>query len=107
MNFLNITLTKAGEFVPFLPKYRKNLVACFYHLYTIKKIVKRRNQISQTSISDIIFLLMSNTGMTREQASTTLDSILTYMKQHSSDPLAKLTRFVFGINDNNKNASLN
>lgn len=50
---------------------------------------------------------MSNTGMTREQASTTLDSILTYMKQHSSDPLAKLTRFVFGINDNNKNASLN
>ena len=71
------------------------------------KVVKRKNQISRTSISDIIFLLMSNTGMTREQAATTLDSILEYMKQHSSDPLAKLTRLVFGINRENENASFN
>jgi hypothetical protein len=51
--------------------------------------------------------MMSNTGMTREQAATTLDSILAYMKQHSSDPLAKLTKFVLGMNRDNKNASLN
>ena len=55
----------------------------------------------------MIFLLMSNTGMTREQAATTLDSILDYMKQHSSDPIAKLTKLVFGINRDNNNASLN
>jgi hypothetical protein len=50
---------------------------------------------------------MSNTGMTREQAAITLDSILAYMKQHSNDPLAKLTKAVFGLNGESKNASLN
>ncbi|MGZ5133510.1 MAG: hypothetical protein ACXWCG_00105 [Flavitalea sp.] len=69
--------------------------------------MKRKNQISRTSISDIIFLMMSNTGMTREQASTTVASILNYMKEHTSDPLSKLTRIVFGINRDNENASLN
>jgi hypothetical protein len=55
----------------------------------------------------MIFLLMSNTGMTREQAETTLDGILSYMRQHSGEPIAKLTRIVFGINADNKNASMN
>lgn len=45
--------------------------------------------------------------MTREQAATTLDGILAYMKQHSTDPLAKLTRLVFGLNRQNEKASLN
>lgn len=69
--------------------------------------VKRKIQINRISVADIIFLLMSNTGMTREQAMTTLDSILAYMKQHSSDPLAKLTKFVLGFGSDNENASLN
>jgi hypothetical protein len=55
----------------------------------------------------MIFLLMSSTGMTREQAATTLDSILEYMKQHSTDPVAKITKMVFGTNRDNNNASLN
>ena len=45
--------------------------------------------------------------MTREQAAITLDSILAYMKQHSSDPLSKLTKAVFGLNRDGKDASLN
>lgn len=57
-------------------------------------------------MSDLIYLMMSNTGMTREQAATTLDSILAYLKQHSADPLARLTKIV-GVNRQNKNASLN
>jgi len=69
--------------------------------------VKRKQQINKTSVADMIFLLMSNTGMTREQATITLDSILAYMRQHSSDPLAKLTKAVFGLNRDSKNASLN
>ena len=69
--------------------------------------MKRKNQISRTSISDIIFLMMSNTGMTREQASTTVESILNYMKQHTSEPLSKLTRVVFGLNRDNEKATLN
>jgi hypothetical protein len=69
--------------------------------------VKRKNQISRTSVTDIIFLLMSNTGMSREQAATTLDAIFSYMKQHGTDPLSRLTRFVFGVDRDNENASLN
>ena len=69
--------------------------------------MKRKQQIHKTSVTDVIFLLMSNTGMTREQAAITLDSILAYMKQHSNDPLAKLTKAVFGLNRESKNASLN
>ena len=50
---------------------------------------------------------MSNTGMTREQAAVTLDNILAYMKQHRTDPLAKLTKAMFGLNRDTKSASLN
>jgi putative ribosome biogenesis GTPase RsgA len=83
-------------------------LACFYILsYHKAKFVKRKNEISRTSITDIIYLMMSNTGMTREQAATTIDSILAYMKQHSTDPLARLTKLVFGLNNDNKNATLN
>ena len=45
--------------------------------------------------------------MTQEQAATTLDSILAYMKQHSSEPLAKLSKVIFGMNQTNDNATLN
>ena len=69
--------------------------------------MKKRGKISRTSVTDIIFLMMSNTGMTREQASATLDSILAYLKQHSSEPLAKLTKVVLGVQSDNNKASLN
>ena len=69
--------------------------------------MKRKQQINRMSVTDLIFLMMSNTGMTREQAAITLDSILAYMKQHSSDPLCKLTKAVFGSNGDGKDASLN
>ena len=80
----------------------------FLLLFFLKlKIVKRKSHINRTSISDIIFLMMSNAGMTQEQAATTLDSILAYMKQHGTDSIAKLARCVFGGNRRNENASLN
>ena len=79
----------------------------FFHSIIQIQAVKRKNKVNHTSVSDIIFLLMSNTGMTREQAAITLDGILNYMKHHSSDPMAKLTRFVFGMNRDNENASMN
>jgi hypothetical protein len=82
-------------------------VACFSFSNIQIQVVKRKHQVDRTSVTDMIFLLMSNTGMTREQAAITLDSILSYMKQHSNDPLAKLTKMVFGTNRDNNNASLN
>ena len=69
--------------------------------------MKHKRHINRTSVTDFIFLLMSNTGMTREQAAVTLDNILAYMKQHRTDPLAKLTKAMFGLNRDTKSASLN
>jgi hypothetical protein len=49
---------------------------------------------------------MSNTGMTQEQAAITVQNILTYMKEHTSDPLHKIVQYFFGDNQNKK-AGLN
>ena len=50
---------------------------------------------------------MSNTGMTQEQAAITVENILSYMKQHTSDPLSKLAKYIFGTTREDQNASLN
>lgn len=68
--------------------------------------MKRNNLISRTSVKDIVFLVMSNTGMTQEQAAITVDNIITYMKQHTSDPISKMIRYLFGGTDRG-NATLN
>jgi len=57
--------------------------------------VKKKPEINKTSLSDIIYLIMSNTGMTQEQAAITVQNILTYMKQ-TKDPLHKVVRALFG-----------
>ena len=62
--------------------------------------MKKKKEITETSISDIIFLIMSNTGMTREQAAITVQNILSYMKEHTSDPLHKVVRVLFGNGKN-------
>ena len=69
--------------------------------------MKRKRQINRTSVTDIIFLMMSNTGMTQEQAAITVENILSYMKQHTSDPLSKLAKYIFGAAREDQNASLN
>lgn len=67
---------------------------------------KKASDISKTSVSDIIYLVMSNTGMTQEQAAITVQNILTYMKEHTSHPLHKIVQYFFGDNQNKK-AGLN
>ena len=62
--------------------------------------------IGKTSVSDIIYLIMSNTGMTREQAAITVDNIIAYMKEHTAHPLHKIVQHFFGDNPN-KEAGLN
>ena len=69
-------------------------------------IVKKKAEISRMTMSDIIYLVMSNTGMTQEQAAITVQNILTYMKEHTADPLHKIVQYFFGANQN-KNANLN
>lgn len=67
--------------------------------------MKKKPEINRTSLSDIIYLIMSNTGMTREQAAITVDNILTYMKEHTKHPLHKVVRTLFGGNE--QRATLN
>ena len=68
--------------------------------------MKKKDEIKRITVSDIIYLVMSNTGMTQEQAAITVQNILTYMKEHTSDPLHKIVQHLFGDNQNKK-AGLN
>ena len=68
--------------------------------------MKKKADISRITVSDIIYLVMSNTGMTQEQAAITVQNILTYMKEHTADPLHKVVQYLFGDNQNKK-AGLN
>ena len=64
--------------------------------------MKKKAEISRITVSDIVYLIMSNTGMTQEQASITVQNILTYMKEHTADPLHKIVQYFFGDNQNKK-----
>jgi hypothetical protein len=71
-------------------------------------VVKKKLEVNKTSVADIIYLIMSNTGMTQEQAAVTVQSILTYMKQHTKDPLHKIVQQLFGGSRNDQQqASMN
>lgn len=69
--------------------------------------MKKKPEITRSSVSDIIFLIMSNTGMTREQALITVDNIVTYMREHTAEPLHKVVQYLFGNNRNDQKATLN
>lgn len=69
--------------------------------------MKKKPEINKSSVSDIIFLIMSNTGMTREQALITVENIVTYMREHTSEPLHKIVQYLFGGNRNDQKATLN
>ena len=68
--------------------------------------MKKKATISKTSVSDLIYLVMSNTGMTQEQAAITVENILTYMREHTTHPLHKIVQYLFG-DTQNKKARLN
>ena len=68
--------------------------------------MKKKAEITRMTMSDIVYLVMSNTGMTQEQAAITVQNILTYMKEHTADPLHKFVQYFFGDNQNKK-AGLN
>lgn len=69
--------------------------------------MKKKPEISRSSVSDIIFLIMSNTGMTREQALITVDNIVAYMREHTTEPLHKVVQYLFGGNRNDQKPTLN
>jgi hypothetical protein len=69
---------------------------CFSLIIEKGVFVKRKTEISNLTVSDIIFLIMSNTGMTREQAAITVQNIVAYMREHTTEPLHKIVQHFFG-----------
>ena len=74
----------------------------------IKRIfVKRKMNVTRTSIIGTIDFMMAQTGINREQATIAFNTILHYMKQHPSEPLHKLVGYLVGHPNENGNSSLN
>ena len=69
--------------------------------------MKRKMQITKTSIMDMVDFMMAQTGINREQATIAFDTIVHYIKKHPADPLNKLTGFLFGSEKQSGNSSLN
>ena len=54
---------------------------------------------TQSSILNMVDFLMSQVGLTREQATTTINTIVQHMQNHPGDPLHKIVTAMFGAKD--------
>ena len=79
-----------------------------YSMEVIKvTLVKRKIETYRTSIVDMVDFMMAQTGISREQASIALDTIVHYIRKHPGEPLNKLVGYLFGQDKTNGNSSLN
>ena len=59
------------------------------------------------SIKDFVYLMAAQSGISVEQASITLKSIMSYMQQHPTHPLQRAIAAIFGTKKNDDEALLN
>lgn len=80
-------------------------LACFF-FYSIKqpKVSKR---VIHKSIKDFVYLMAAQSGISVEQASMTLKSIMSYMQQHPTHPLQRAISALFGGSKSNDEALMN
>lgn len=64
-------------------------------------------RIIHKSVKDFIYLMAAQSGISVEQASITLKSIMSYMQQHPTHPLQRAISAIFGSKKNNDEAILN
>jgi hypothetical protein len=64
-------------------------------------------RIIHKSIKDFIYLMAAQSGISVEQASITLKSIMAYMQQHPTHPLQRAIAALFGNRENDDDAVLN
>jgi len=69
--------------------------------------MKTKRQINRTSVFNMIDLMMTQTGISREQAMIAFDTILHYINRNSTEPFNKMIGYLFGINKEDGNQSLN
>ena len=70
-------------------------------------LVKRKMQITRTSIVDMVDFMMAQTGINRQQATIAFDTIVHYIKQNPRDPINKVVSYLFGQDRENGTGSLN
>jgi len=58
------------------------------------------------SVKDFVYLMAAQSGISVEQASITLKSIMGYMQQYPTHPLQKAIAAILGSKKNNKDTTL-
>ena len=69
--------------------------------------MKRKTQITRTSIISTIDFMMAQTGINREQATIAFNTILHYMKKHPAEPINKLIGYLFDTHNDSQDSFLN
>jgi hypothetical protein len=64
-------------------------------------------RIIHKSIKDFVYLMAAQSGISVEQASITLRSIMSYMQHHPTHPLQRAIAAIFGSKKNDDDAILN
>ena len=55
-----------------------------------------KKSITQSSVLNMVDFLMLQVGLTREQATSTINTIVQHMQKHPGDPLHKIVTAMFG-----------
>lgn len=92
-------------------RYRQVLTGALgsWHAFSFntgkRNIVGKR--VIHKSIKDFVFLMAAQSGISVEQASMTLKSIMSYMQQHPTHPLQRAIAAIFGSDKRNDDALMN
>jgi hypothetical protein len=71
------------------------------------KTVKKNTRIRR-SIQDFVYMLIAQTGISQDQANTTMETVITYFRrQPGTEPLTRLIAFFFGDNMQDEQPSVN
>jgi hypothetical protein len=74
-----------------------------FKIKTVKKNTKIRR-----GIQDFVYMLIAQTGITQDQANTTMGTVITYFRrQPGTEPLTRLIAFFFGDNMHDEQPSVN
>lgn len=73
----------------------------------LRKNRKVSKEVIHKSVKDFVYLMAAQSGISVEQASITLKSIMTYMQQYPTHPLQKAIAAIFGSKKNSNDTLLN
>lgn len=91
-----------GYYVSNIPVFTVGMLfLLYYENTTVSKAVIHK------SVKDFVYLMAAQSGISIEQASITMKSIMTYMQQYPTHPLQKAIAAIFGTKKNDNDTLLN